>query len=80
MRDKAVDTYPFVFDFLPDSYKTQVMCDKVISEEPLLLKYCLNRHKTQEMCDKTVDAILPTLKFAPDCFLRIKYLKNLMIL
>ena len=43
MRDKAVDTYPFVFDFFPDSFKTQVICDKVISEEPLLLKYCLNR-------------------------------------
>ena len=35
----AVDTCPFVFDFVPDQYKTQEMCDKVSSEDPFMVKY-----------------------------------------
>ena len=30
MCDKAVDKYPFVFDFVPDQYKTQEMCYKAV--------------------------------------------------
>ena len=29
MCDKAVDTFPFVSDSVPDQYVTQEMCDKV---------------------------------------------------
>ena len=32
MCDKAVDKYPFVFDFVPDQYKTQEMCYKIVLE------------------------------------------------
>ena len=34
MCDKAVDTCLFVFDSVPDRYKTQKMCVKVVSQEP----------------------------------------------
>ena len=30
--DKAVDTWAFVFDSVPNQYKTPKMCDKVILE------------------------------------------------
>ena len=34
MRDKAVDTFPFVLDSVPDHYITQQLCDKVVSKDP----------------------------------------------
>ena len=38
MCDKAVDICPFVFNFVPDQYMTQEMCDKVVSKEPFYAK------------------------------------------
>ena len=32
--NKAVNRCFFVFDSIPDQYKTQEMCDKVVSEDP----------------------------------------------
>ena len=46
MCDKAVDTYPFEFDFVPDWHITQEMWDRVVSKEPLMLKYCHDRYET----------------------------------
>ena len=54
---------PFVFDSVPDQYKTREICDKVVSKDPFMLKYFLDRPKTQEMCNNAVYAFLPTLKF-----------------
>ena len=34
MCDKADNRCFFVFDSIPDQYKTQVMCDRVVSEDP----------------------------------------------
>ena len=56
----------FVFDSVPDQYKTQEMCDKVVSEDPLMLKYDINRYKVHEMWNKAVDANLLTLRFIPE--------------
>ena len=53
------------------------MCDRAFSEDPFILKYFLDRYKTQEMCDIAVDNFLPTLKFAPDWFVRRKMIKKL---
>ena len=36
MLVKAVDTCPFVFDSVPDQYKSQEMCDKVVSKDPFM--------------------------------------------
>ena len=33
MCDKAIDRCPFVFDSVPDQYKTQEMWDKIVSED-----------------------------------------------
>ena len=40
---KAVDTCPFIFNFVLDWYKIQEMCDKVVSKEPFILKYSLDK-------------------------------------
>ena len=77
MCNKAVDTYPFVFDSVLVRYKTQEMYDKVASEESSMLKYCLDRYKAKEMCNKSVDASLPALKFGTDWFVTNKILKKL---
>ena len=77
MCDKAVDKCPFVFDSVPNQYKTQEMCNKNLSEDPLKLKYCHDRYKTQEVCNKAVDDFLPTLKFVPGLFVMNKMIKNL---
>ena len=34
MRDKAVNSYFFLFDSIPDQYKTQEMCDRAVSDDP----------------------------------------------
>ena len=48
----------FVFDSIPDWYKTQEMCDRVVSEDPFLIVYCLDKCKIQRMFDETVDDFL----------------------
>ena len=54
---KAIDTFTFVCNSVPDRQKTQEICDKVVSKDLFMLKYCLDRYKTQE-----------TLKFVPVWF------------
>ena len=36
----------FVFDCIPDRYKTQEMCDRVVSEDHFLIVYCPDQYKT----------------------------------
>ena len=36
MHDKAANRCFMVFNFVPDQYKTQEMCDKVVSEDPFM--------------------------------------------
>ena len=80
MSDKAVNTCPFIFDFVPDGYMTQKLCYKIISEESFLLKYCLDKNKTREMSHKAADYFLLTLKFVPDWFVTSKMIRKLDIL
>ena len=49
MCDKAVNTCFFVFDSIPDQYKTQEMYDTVLSKDSSLIVYCPDKHKTQRM-------------------------------
>ena len=44
--DKVVNTYFFVFDSIPDWYKTQEICDRVIMEDHFLIVYCLDKYVT----------------------------------
>ena len=62
---QLIDVF-FVFDSIPDWYKTQEMCDRVISEDHFVIVYCPNKYKTQRMWDKTVDDCLAALKFNPE--------------
>ena len=77
MRDKAVNTWPLVFDSVLDRYITQELCDKVVSEDPFMQKYCPGRYKTREVCDKAVDSYLLALKFVPDWYVTSKTIKEL---
>ena len=84
--DKVVNTYFFVFDSIPDWYKTQEICDRVYcldkyvrvaTEDPFLIVYCLDKYVTQKMCDEAVDGSLATLKLITDCFVTNKMIKKL---
>ena len=66
----------FVFDFIPDWYKDQEICEKVASEDPFLIVDCSDRYKTQRMCDDAVDDSLAALKFVPDCFSALKFIPD----
>ena len=50
----------FVFNSIPDWYKTQEICDGVVSENPFLIVYCPDKYITQRMCDESVDDSLTT--------------------
>ena len=60
---KGADTCSFVFDSVPDQYKTLEMNDKGAFKDPFMLQYCLDKYKTPETCDKALDTFLPTLEF-----------------
>ena len=55
MCEKAVNRYFFVFDSIPDQYRTQEMCDTVVYEDPSLIIYCCpDKYKTKRMFDSIV--------------------------
>ena len=74
MRDKAVNRRFFVFDSIPDQYKTQEICNIFSSSYPFLKVYCREKYKTQKMCDEVVDDCLVALKFISDWFVASKKL------
>ena len=67
--ERALEKCPYYLKFVPDKYKTQMMCEKTF-EKPwsLLLKYAPDNFKTQEACDKTVRDYPSYLQFVPDWF------------
>ena len=46
MCDDAINRCYFVFDYIPDQYKTQEMCDRVVSEDPFLIVYFPDKYIT----------------------------------
>ena len=69
----------FVFDSIPDQYKTQEMCDVVVSLYPFLIVYCPGKYITQKMGDEAVDDSLAALKLIPNWFFLSKMIKKLYI-
>ena len=67
----------FVFDSIPDQYKTQEICDIVVSLYPFLLVYCPDKYITQQMCDEAVDDSLAALKLVSDLFVTSQEIKKL---
>ena len=55
MCNKAVNRCVFVFDSIPDRYKTQKMRYRVVSGDPFLFVYCPDKYITHKMCDESAD-------------------------
>ena len=54
--DKAVDSYPHAFKFVPDGYLHQKMRDKAVNtHDSRIQKFVPEWYKTQEICDKAVN-------------------------
>ena len=70
----------FLFDYIPDWYKTQELCDRAGSDIPILIVHFPVKYVTQKMCDKTVDISLGILKIIPNWFVTKKWLKNSLLL
>ena len=71
-----VDVF-FVFDSIPDQYKTQEIYDIVVSLYSFFIVYCPDKYKTQRMCDEVVDDSLAALKLIPNGFVTSKMIKKL---
>ena len=80
MCSKTGNKYLFVFDSIPDQYKTQEMRTSVVSQDPFLIVYCPSKYITQNMCDKAVYCSLATLKFLLIGLLQVKWLKDFLLL
>ena len=55
----------FVFDSIPDKYKTQEICNLAVSLYFSFVVYCPYKYMTQEMYDEDVDDSLAALKLIP---------------
>ena len=70
--DKPVNRCYFVFDSIPDWYKTQETYEKVVSENPFLIVYCPDKYKALRMCRKAVDHSLAAFNLFPIDLLQVK--------
>ena len=82
MCDKDVHRCFFVFDSIPDQYKTQEICDIVVSLYLFLTVYYPDKYITQRMCDEAVDNSLDSvddaaLKLILYLFITSKIIKKL---
>ena len=55
----------FLFDSIPDQYKTQGMCDTVVFEDPSLIVYCADKYKTQRIFDIVVSEEPSLIVYCP---------------
>ena len=53
---------------VPDSYKSQKMCNQTIDDYLDESKCVPDCYKTQKLCDKSVDTYPFAIKFVPKCF------------
>ena len=74
-KTQAVDTCPFVLDFIPDWYKTQKICDKLLPQILLCYNFIFI-DRIQEMRVKAVHNFLPKLKCVPHWFVTRKIIKK----
>ena len=66
----------FVFDSVPDRYKTEELWNIVVSKDALILIYCPNRYKTQKIYDEARDDCLAASKYILDWFVTSKMLEK----
>ena len=72
MYYKDVHRCFFVFDFVPDQYEPQEICNIVVSSYPFLIVYCPDKYKHQRMCDEAVDDSLVALNIIIDWLVTVK--------
>ena len=65
MCDKAANTCSFIFDAVPNWYKTQEMWEAV-DNYAHALEFVSDQYKTQEMCIKAVNNYLSAIQFVSD--------------
>ena len=76
MCHRAIHRCSFVFDAIPDKYKTQEICNLAVSLYFSFIVFCPYKCITQEMCDKAINDSLAALKLIPDWCLTIKMIKK----
>ena len=52
MYDKAVNTYPSIIRFAPESFMTQRMCDKAVERSFFVSDSIFDQYKTSKMYDR----------------------------
>lgn len=59
MCDKVFTEDTWMFEWIPDHFKTQEMCDKAVAEDDIIEIFnCIpDEFKTQEMCDVNTNAL-----------------------
>ena len=77
MCHRVVHRCFFVFDFIPDKYKSKQICNLSVSLYFPFIVYCPYKYITQEMCDEAVDDSLAALKLIPDWFVTSKTIKKI---
>ena len=55
MSNAAVDNYAQALEFVPDSSKTQRICNKAVETYPSVMQHIHECCKTKEICDTAVD-------------------------
>ena len=55
---KCVHRCFFVFDSIPDQYKTQEIRDIIVSLHPFLIVHCVDQNKIQILCYEDVISVL----------------------
>ena len=72
-----MDVFLYLFDSIPDKYKTQEIYNLANSSYFPFIVYCPCKYLTQQMCDEAVGDSLAAMKLIPDWFITSKMIKKL---
>ena len=70
MCEKVVKEYSvFMFEYVPDRFKSREMCEQAVKENPYLLQFVPDALKRSEICEKAVSRDPWRLSCVPDRFI-----------
>ena len=79
-HNETLSNKPCMLEDVPNSFKTQNMCEEVVKKVPRVLRHVPDYFKTPEMCNKTVKVDPWQLKYVPEDSLHEKcVIRQLMI-
>ena len=79
-HNETLSNKPCMLEDVPNSFKTQSMCEEVVKKVPRVLRHVPDYFKTPEMCNKTVKVDPWQLKYVPEDSLHEKcVIRQLMI-